>query len=125
MKNKTPEERARHAEEQRSYRLRHPYDKEKQRESMRKHRKLHPMKEWEIANTEKHRAHRAVDGAVQRKKLIKPSCCSACKNPFPQAQIQGHHEDYTKRLEVIWLCRSCHMGLHRRERELQRKQVQP
>lgn len=45
----------------------------------------------------------------KRGKLIQAPCAD-CGNP----ESQMHHEDYSKPLEVTWLCRKCHLGLHRR-----------
>lgn len=41
--------------------------------------------------------------------LIKKTPCVECGNE----DSQMHHEDYTKPIEVIWLCRKCHMERHR------------
>jgi len=35
--------------------------------------------------------------------------CSRCQNPKGEA----HHKDYSKPLDVIWLCRSCHTYVER------------
>jgi hypothetical protein len=43
--------------------------------------------------------------AVQKGLIIKPKKCEVCELIKP---LQGHHEDYSKPLEVIWLCQSCH-----------------
>lgn len=42
---------------------------------------------------------------------MRPSNCSKCGKPHPK--VHGHHSDYSKPLDVIWLCPSCHMKLHR------------
>lgn len=47
--------------------------------------------------------------AVKIGKLIKPNKCESCHDCRP---LQGHHEDYTKPLEVIWLCSRCHKDVH-------------
>lgn len=44
---------------------------------------------------------------LRRGKLVRQPC--SCGNP----KSQMHHEDYGKPLEVIWLCRECHLALHR------------
>ena len=51
--------------------------------------------------------------ALYSGKLKKPTSCSKCKRHFIRPNLlHGHHEDYEKPLDVIWLCASCHMSLH-------------
>lgn len=51
------------------------------------------------------KARLLVRSAVRNKTLIIPLVCSLCtKGCKPQA----HHEDYTKPLEIIWMCTKCH-----------------
>ena len=57
---------------------------------------------------EKARARTALNMAVSRGTILKPSICSLCGREFKSIHIQAHHEDYSKPLDVIWLCRWCH-----------------
>ena len=63
---------------------------------------------WQQANPEKHRAHVAVMNAIRHGKIVSQPCvvCGDKKS-------EGHHPDYSKPLEVVWLCRKHHMMLHR------------
>jgi len=67
---------------------------------LREYRKLYP---------EKNRAHNLVRQAVISGKIIKKPCeiCGTLNN------VQGHHEDYSKPLDVIWLCPIHHGWIHR------------
>jgi hypothetical protein len=56
---------------------------------------------------QKHKAHNVLQRAVKSNVLIKKNC-EWCGNKKSEA----HHEDYTKPLDVIWLCRSCHFIRH-------------
>lgn len=50
-------------------------------------------------------ARDSLRGRLESGTIIKPDSCSECGircNP------EGHHKDYAKRDEVVWLCRSCH-----------------
>lgn len=55
-------------------------------------------------------AHIAVGNAIRAGKLLKPGCCSVCKS---ENLVQAHHDDYTKPLDVRWLCDSCHKEWHK------------
>ncbi len=58
----------------------------------------------------KWQARAKVRYAVRTGKIDKPTKCEMCglmKN------LQGHHEDYSKPLEVRWLCAKHHAELHR------------
>lgn len=50
--------------------------------------------------------------AVERGEIHKPGKCSMC--PREGCKIEAHHPDYTKPLEVVWLCSSCHKKVERR-----------
>lgn len=45
---------------------------------------------------------------ARRKGLLVPKPCERCG----AARVEGHHEDYDKPLEVVWLCRKCHTKRH-------------
>jgi len=60
-------------------------------------------------NPEKYKAQTAVSNAVRDGRLKKAASCEICGNV---GRVEGHHEDYSKLLEVKWLCASCHRNLH-------------
>lgn len=51
--------------------------------------------------------------AVARGKIIRPKKCQSCLRKT--SPIQGHHPDYSKPLDVLWVCRPCHESIHRKE----------
>lgn len=61
---------------------------------------------------EKQRARLSLNSAVQRGMIKKPKECSHCGQSI--LRITGHHEDYSKPLEVIWLCDYCHKQEHKK-----------
>lgn len=56
------------------------------------------------------RAQAAVRQAVKTGKIKKPTNCERCGR---MVELQGHHDDYAKPLEVEWICRQCHAAEHR------------
>jgi len=50
-------------------------------------------------------AGNAVRAAIKRGALVKPDTCQECGGPGP---IEAAHHDYSRPLEVRWLCRFCH-----------------
>jgi len=68
---------------------------------------------------EKIKARNALTHALERGEIVRPLECGDCGNaPSPgrdgRTQIQAHHDDYSRPLEVRWLCRLCHAKLDRK-----------
>lgn len=63
---------------------------------------------WQSANKEKHNAHSKVRTALKRGKIQRQGCvvCGDIKT-------QAHHEDYSKPLDVVWLCPAHHSSRHK------------
>jgi hypothetical protein len=65
-------------------------------------------------------ARNTVNKAVAAGELTRPDSCERCGR-VPERRrwdgstfypLNGHHEDYSKPLDVIWLCASCHQLAH-------------
>ncbi|MDX1489368.1 MAG: ABC transporter substrate-binding protein, partial [Acidiferrobacterales bacterium] len=64
---------------------------------------------WDAENPEKKAAHSILRSAVKSGKICKPETCQDCGSG---GRIHGHHEDYTRPIDVEWLCPSCHAKRH-------------
>lgn len=64
-------------------------------------------------------ASRVVEAALKAGAIKNPGVCFGCGCDASEHRIEAHHRDYTKPLEVIWLCTPCHrqMDAQRRIRE--------
>lgn len=70
-------------------------------------------KSHRTSNPQKAAARLAVRNAVDAGDLIRPLQCRRCaESPAPRrdgrSRIQAHHSDYSKPLQVEWLCPNCH-----------------
>jgi len=63
---------------------------------------------WGLLHRKQMKAHAEVGRAVRSGRLIKGPC-QVCGSTV---RIEGHHDDYSKPLEVIWLCRPHHGQRH-------------
>jgi len=77
-------------------------------------RKLSNAKKLEYIkrNTVKRAAHILTDNAIRSGVLVKKPCEFCGKK-----KVQAHHDDYSKPLEVRWLCIKHHHEHHKQERE--------
>ena len=80
----------------------------------------HVRSNWRKRNPEKSSAHKKVSIAIANGKIQKAPC-EVCGN----TESQAHHDDYSKPLDVRWLCAEHHSEHHRevnRQRRLKRFQ---
>lgn len=70
-----------------------------------------PIIERDRRHKDKIKAQHLVQCHVRRGKIIKPEICSIC-NCEPK-RIEAHHADYSKPLEIIWVCSQCHHNIHK------------
>ena len=66
------------------------------------------MEEVMIVDIEKF--EQTIKEMIKSGKIIKPQKCEVCDK---KKLLQGHHEDYTEPLQVIWLCSGCHADEHK------------
>jgi hypothetical protein len=60
---------------------------------------------YKAKNPEKYKAHYTVNNAIRGGRLVRPDVCERCGDT---AKIEASHDNYSKPLEVEWLCRPCH-----------------
>lgn len=69
------------------------------------------VREYRKNNPIKRSAHNKVAIAVKNGELIKPMSCECC-GVFTDT-LHAHHCDYSKPLDVNWLCVQCHNDWHK------------
>lgn len=67
------------------------------------------LKLWKKKNLIQARANQKLRDAIRWGRILKPEFCQNCGE---KKDLQGHHEDYLKPLDVIWLCSLCHCHKH-------------
>jgi len=98
---------------------RRPGNAEAQRQSQKASRKrrLEAVREYDrkrgkrVYNLEAERARNRLRKAVERGKLV-PQPCEVGIDC--EGRIEAHHDDYSRPLDVRWLCQRHHMQLHRK-----------
>jgi ribosomal protein L44E len=62
---------------------------------------------------EQRRAHYQLNKAVALGQIERPDACEKCGYVGRATRdIHGHHDDYSRPLDVRWLCSSCHKRHH-------------
>jgi len=74
-----------------------------------KKRNYETIKLFRKNNRDKAKAWFAVGNALIRGDMNKPNNCELCNI---KERLHAHHEDYSKPLEVKWLCPKCHNEIH-------------
>jgi len=72
---------------------------------------------WAERNREKRSAHHVVSNAV-RDGMLTRGPCEICGTNIG---VQAHHEDYSRPLDVVWLCHVHHGERHREINEDRRR----
>jgi hypothetical protein len=74
---------------------------------------------WARNNSHKRKAQNSVSNAVRDGKLDKPTTCQECGTEVETSRhLHAHHEDYSKPLDVVWLCTACHGIRHTKHKAL-------
>lgn len=77
------------------------------------------LKEYRNNNKEKYKAHNKVNNAIRDGKLKKENCevCGTSK------KVHAHHDDYSKPLDVRWLCPKHHRQHHTKKDKNDRRVI--
>lgn len=80
----------------------------------RKHEKLRSTKrKYDLKAIAREKVRQALEHGI----LVKPKSCSSLVCEGDYKRIEAHHPDYTKPLQVVWLCTVCHSRVHRNRGE--------
>lgn len=66
------------------------------------------LKEYRKKYPFKYRAHSLVNNAIRGRRLFKEPCCICGR----EDTVEAHHDDYSKPLNVRWLCAAHHKQWH-------------
>jgi hypothetical protein len=95
-------------------------------ESRKEHQRQY-YKRWYKKNGRKRNPNSMIamgvlNNAVLSGKVVKPNKCNRCNKI---KRIYGHHVDYSKPLDVVWLCASCHKIIHQTFKPINEPYIKP
>ena len=67
------------------------------------------QRRWREDNRDKIAAHTALQSAIDAGVIERPDRCERCGR---LCTPHGHHGDYSRKLDVEWVCRKCHAAIH-------------
>lgn len=73
---------------------------------------------WNSKHRNKCNAHQAIRRAILSGKLQRPAICEKCQI---KTIVEAHHMDYSKPLDVKWLCKHCHVQADKERKALTKK----
>lgn len=85
------------------------YDRRRAEEPKRRLASALYLKWYRISNPQRYKSQTALNNAVRDGRVKKSESCVRCGG---KKNIEGHHQDYSKPLDVVWLCSVCHKDLH-------------
>lgn len=72
-------------------------------------------KEYRRKFPHRYKAMGKVGSALTSGKLERPDECELC---MKSKKVLAHHDDYSKPLDVIWVCQPCHKQIHKTWEEI-------
>ncbi|AXG67739.1 hypothetical protein [Ralstonia phage GP4] len=96
------------------------YDRERGKELHRREQNRRVSAEWRLANPEWRAAQVAVGNAVRDGRLVPWPVCAV---PDCCAKPEAHHPDYSRPLDVVWLCHPHHKQAHALVSEIERERA--
>jgi hypothetical protein len=79
-----------------------------------------PHIESPVDGPKKRKANATANNAIRDKRLIPWPVCAI---PECEKKPEGHHPDYDRPLDVVWLCKKHHLQAHKLFREIQREKI--
>ena len=84
------------------------YDRERAKTPERKEKSARVSRDWRAKHPDAYRAQNKVNNSLRDGKLTKDPCCICGTTEH----VHAHHKDYSKPLDVKWLCAKCHHRIH-------------
>lgn len=85
------------------------YEKARSQTEKRKQSRRFYVAKYNKEHPERLAINHRVARAIKSGKILKPECCSICGK---KGKTVAHHHDYSKPLDVIFVCQSCHKRIH-------------
>ena len=77
----------------------------------------------QLLHANQRRAREQFSRVLKTGRVQRPTACERCGTET--GQLEGHHDDYNKPLDVTWLCRPCHNIVHPHHPKIRRDGGKP